>query len=248
MPGYPHQQQPQPAYPPQQQPQPAYAPPQPAAGGWAAGVAGATLGDKSGDYFSPAEDGEHIVDIHQVKVNSKGTGFIVEVDIVQSDAVRVGARKSWYCNLGREAGQADTLRFYHTMLEHLLGAQYDARAPLDPATIAHGTSEAQPFAGYRMRLRTNTRPQKANPAKDFTHHDWDVVGKAAELGPVAPAPAPAAAPGFPAAAPAPAPAPGPTMAPFAPQMPAGAQVAAAPPAAAPAAPPPGWPPHVPYPG
>lgn len=265
MPGYPHQQQvpqqqvpqqPMPGYPAQQQPMPGYGQQQAQAqqgGAWANRIAGATLGDKSGDYFREAHDGDHVLDVHCCKVNTKGTGFIVEMDVVQTTSpnVRVGSRKSYYCDLTKDAGNADALRFYHTMLEHILGAQYDANAPLDPATIARGTSEEQPFAGYRLHLNTDTRPQKNDKTKDFTHHNFEVMGRAADLPPPAPLP-PAAPPGVVSQLP---PMPNPAALPPAPAQAAPQQPMAAPqqaPAGAvaglPPTPPANWPAHMHWPG
>lgn len=261
---------------PQQPPAGGYAPQAP---GWGApqatraGVIGSVLstpiGNRSGQYFGDDDgkyDGNYVADVSAARLIDVdgGQAFVLQVVIVEGDnpALTVGSERDIYHNLNRREGKQDAHETW-ALLAAALGR------PLDEATVAAFTSEAQICKGLRLHINVDTRPQKKDRTKSWSHVRLRALAAGASLGlrsaggaapslpampqgmaPAAPPPALPPPPAMPPAMPPPMapPAPG-----YPPVMPPALPPPGYPPAAAaplpppPGSPPPGYPPGYAYP-
>ncbi len=123
-------------------------------------------------------DGSFTVDVQEIKVieSQKGTGqiFIVETQVIESShpQIRINEIRSWMCMLNSKSGQSDTQAFCLEVLSMKMGRPVTKADLANPAVIMAICDATQPMRGVRLALRTWTRPQKKDPTKSWTTHDW----------------------------------------------------------------------------
>ena len=149
----------------------------PAVAGWADLIAGAEVGNKSGQYFEP---GMFLVELVCIKVFERqnqagGTGFVVEFDVLESDnpAIPVGDRRGWFCDISKKMGASDAKAFMLQVVEAKInrsGGDFNPRAPFDPKILHWAAGEDQPCAGEKFHLKAWHKETRAGG--QFTIHDW----------------------------------------------------------------------------
>ncbi len=154
---------------------------------WTHAVAGAQVGNKSGQNFIEL-DGTYVCDIQGLKVvqstSSAGMYFIAEMVVVETThpTVKIGEERSWLCNLANRPALSDVLEFTMIMLERLMQRPVDQAELNDPRILEFLVSEQQPCRGIRMKLKTWGKKQRRDPSKMFTVHDWEIMDPGAVLG------------------------------------------------------------------
>jgi hypothetical protein len=145
---------------------------------WVARVAGAEKQNKSQPNFM-GMDGTYTLDISEIKIVESQQGvaksfFIVEFDVVETShpQIRVGESRTWLCTLDSNSGVSDVQAFCLDVLAQKFGRDVTVAELADPAILLALTSAEQPLKGVRVALRTWTKPQKRDPSKSWTTHDW----------------------------------------------------------------------------
>jgi hypothetical protein len=226
-PGYPPQTPPGYGYPPQAPP--GYGPPPGAQappvnapmtmGSVIDDVLATPIGNKSGQYFGDDDgkfDGDYVCDVVESKMIpvDGGTAYIVNVKVVETNCPNMpaGSERSLYYDLGRRESKADANDMWRTWAAF-------HQVACDRGFLDGHLGERQITRGARVHINVDTRPQKKDKTKSFSHVrvrpiGWATEGHSMGLRPVygGPPQAFAAPPGLPygvAPAPVAAPAPAP---------------------------------------
>jgi hypothetical protein len=142
-------------------------------------LAATPLTQQGGQYF---KDGDFIVQINElelVETRSKGPALVSHFKVLESSnpEVEPGMVRDWYRSMVDDAAKADLKRFFTLLCAIEAGDDFDPNIHMSQDHIAQaiddGIAPDQRFKGMKLRLNVFTKPQKNNPAKEFSVHKFE---------------------------------------------------------------------------